>query len=871
MIFISVLFPNILSAQQYGHNLSDKIEKAHRSGIVFQELNLFSEMPSTPQQYVTKYTALKPNTDNIARLYSDKPTAVSYEIHTATGKVYTLEMTQSHPASPDAQIGYIDAEGRHMANYDAGLHYQGAIKGYQKSVAAMSVFANGEVMILFSNDDGNYVLGKMNDNSGLYSLYNTKDRLERIPFHCETDKKDFNPGSASSANKTTGAIMCKKLRLYWECDYNLYQLKGSLSATQLYVLSIFNFVQTIYYNDGIAIEMSSLYIWTVPDPYMKTGAFDALYHFAAYWSSQNHSFYGDQASLLTELTGSQGYAYLDGLCNNVAYASNNLYGQPFATFPAFDIDIYLLAHETGHNIGAVHSHSCSWNTGPGGTCGSIDNCTIQEGGSNCATCPSTDSISKTGWSGTVMSYCSTLINFSAGFGPVISAYLRNKINSKACLQPVISTDLIVQNICNSDGAITLSYKPNNFGVAPYNYVWSSGQTTKDLNGLSAAGKYIVTIIDSNNCSVKDTAEVIELAKPGDGQPVQGTMPLCCMDTSFKVIIKSFLPSKITNCQTISWLRTSAPVTSYADAKTAYQNATTADILPSDNELTVSNSVAAELTIKSPDSCNTTSVHYYTPYISRKPKAKNIYTATAINPVPIKHYSIYTLGTSYTIPAQTGVPSGCEKAGVPVHDTITVTVSNYTGRANKLAIRIVGVDKQELFRKIDYPGDGTYKIPVITDNHFQEMAVKVFDFNCKRYDSCISCSMNVSALREVTFDSLASGIMDESCTTGTSVLVSFGPDNCNLGISGYGKPIHNIALHPNPATNNTVLEFYAAKKGDGSIRLNDATGKLIQEETIHYIAGSNRYTIPLSGLAQGIYFVALKVNNESTYNMKLQVR
>ncbi len=46
------------------------------------------------------------------------------------------------------------------------------------------------------------------------------------------------------------------------------------------------------------------------------------------------------------------------------------------------------------------------------------------------------------------------------------------------------------------------------GCPPYNFLWSNGETTEDIENLSF-GNYILTITDSNNCSIEFTQEIIE--------------------------------------------------------------------------------------------------------------------------------------------------------------------------------------------------------------------------------------------------------------------------------------------------------------------------------------------------------------------------
>ncbi|RMG90066.1 MAG: adhesin, partial [Chloroflexi bacterium] len=56
-----------------------------------------------------------------------------------------------------------------------------------------------------------------------------------------------------------------------------------------------------------------------------------------------------------------------------------------------------------------------------------------------------------------------------------------------------------------DGSITVVATG---GVAPYNYYWSTGDTTNTLAGLTA-GAYTVVVTDANGCSSTDTYNVVE--------------------------------------------------------------------------------------------------------------------------------------------------------------------------------------------------------------------------------------------------------------------------------------------------------------------------------------------------------------------------
>jgi len=74
--------------------------------------------------------------------------------------------------------------------------------------------------------------------------------------------------------------------------------------------------------------------------------------------------------------------------------------------------------------------------------------------------------------------------------------------------------------CSGDGNIDLTVSG---GTAPYNYIWSNGATTEDLNKVGG-GTYTVVISDANNCKL--TQEVTVESTGGIQILVSGTAPTC---------------------------------------------------------------------------------------------------------------------------------------------------------------------------------------------------------------------------------------------------------------------------------------------------------------------------------------------------------
>jgi len=521
-LLIAICCFNMVAKAQYeaGYVLSGEVDNAKTHGVVFQPYTLFNIAGAVKHTNIlSKETLLMPDQAAIGRLYIEHPKAIALTLTTDEGQSFVLDLMRSSPLATTPDMGYFDANGSHKCGYEkTALHYQGSIRGTAKSIATISVFANGEVMALFAGGEGNYVLGKVEDNSGLYVFYNDKDFKVAHDTKCGVDDYAAYTKNARQnvGNKTTAAYECNKVSLYWEADFALYKNKtSSITNTQNYLIGMFNNIQALYRNERVAIELKTVYVWTVNDAYDSTTSSAALNDFRSKWNAKGDTFNGDLAMLMAiDPGGLGGIAYLDVLCTrNFSYAYGDINGN-YQTIPTYSWDVEMPTHEIGHNFGSHHTHWCGWNTAGSGTCGSIDNCTTQESVSGCSTCYYVydNALPATSWKGTIMSYCHLVsrgIDLANGFGPLPGDVLRTNAASSTCLASVISAKLTQTPICKGKGAITLTYDTTgvgtgiggsrNFGTPMYTYSWSNGSTAQNLTSLSLAGIYTVTITDSNGC------------------------------------------------------------------------------------------------------------------------------------------------------------------------------------------------------------------------------------------------------------------------------------------------------------------------------------------------------------------------------------
>lgn len=503
------------------------VEHAKSAGTEFVTFKLFENTTGTRHNILSEETILSPKRSAISDLFERRPNGISIQLRTATGKTYTLDMMRSYPLASQADMGYIDATGRHtIPAYNPGVHYQGALAGQEHSLATLSVFASGEVMMMFANDEGNFVVGKL-DNDVNYVLYNDGDFTEKPPMPCGTsDEQVINEQDGTTGAKTTAAYQCNKVSFYWEADYGLYQYKNSSTvATNNYLEALINNVQALYRNERIAVELKSTSVWTTDDKYGDSTSYAGLSDFTNAWKQKGNAFNADLAMLIArDPGGNGGVAWLNQLCGQLPFAYGDVNGS-FVAIPTYSWDVQMVTHELGHNLGSHHTHWCGWNTGVGGKCGAIDNCYKLESGSGCSTCTYTfsNSAPTTSWKGTIMSYChlkSRGIDLANGFGPLPGDKIRSSVSSKSCLKSIISATLTPTPVCKDYGKVSLAFDnvtgigSGNFGTPNYTYKWSVGNiATKDIV-VTKPGSYTVTVTDSNGCTANFTTNVPMSTDPG---------------------------------------------------------------------------------------------------------------------------------------------------------------------------------------------------------------------------------------------------------------------------------------------------------------------------------------------------------------------
>ncbi|MDJ0840772.1 MAG: zinc-dependent metalloprotease [Acidobacteriota bacterium] len=350
-------------------------------------------------------------------------------------------------------------------DYKGGAHYRGIISGREDTMAAVSIFPDQVMGVVKTEEGADMVLGRVKGHAGnLHVFYNTADMSEPMPFSCGAEEpEDYHKEIQQLLDQSSGkaAMVSKQVRVYIECDYEMYTANGSSTTSTLNkATGIFNVVAAIYEDEGIETSVSQTMVWTTPDSYSNTSSLTALTQFRG----RSHS--ADLAHLFS-IGGNNlgGRAYLNGLCNSYGYAYSNIYNS-YSNLPNYSWTVYVVTHEMGHNLGSPHTQSCSW------VGGALDNCYSTEG--SCSPGPAPPSSG-----GTVMSYChltSYGIDLTSGFGTQPGNLIRNNVSNASCLQ---STGL---------AAPTLTVQPE----------WCLGYNSLSWTAVSGATSYEIWMSSSSN-------------------------------------------------------------------------------------------------------------------------------------------------------------------------------------------------------------------------------------------------------------------------------------------------------------------------------------------------------------------------------------
>lgn len=427
LVLIAFILSGVISRGQNSQILSGpKNQEQQATHNVSNDDNvssmLFKILPNTAEMDVEKDIKnalfLEINFAELARINTIKPSLLTLKIPDSENSEVSFNL---HDAKILTNTFSVVTGNNEKVNYTPGLYYQGTVAGVNPSLAAWSMFDNS-IMAVFSDKNENWVLGlwnhKSNTLNNIYILYKDSDVQFARDFKCETSELPAKMGSSGNP----GQLLSNNcIKIYFECDYQMFLDKGSYINVANYVTGMFNVVQVLYNNETINTEISEIYVWSATDPYISnTTSSGYLNDFQA----TRTTFNGNLAHLLTTRTiNVGGVAYLDVICSpSSAYGFSNI-SNTYNLYPNYSNTVLIVTHELGHNFGSKHTHWCGWPGGP------IDDCVpVDDGPCTAGPSPGTNG-------GTIMSYCHLNIGTSLtnGFGTLPGNKIRASYAAASCL------------------------------------------------------------------------------------------------------------------------------------------------------------------------------------------------------------------------------------------------------------------------------------------------------------------------------------------------------------------------------------------------------------------------------------------------------
>ena len=420
------------------------------------------------------------------------------------------------------------------------------IQPFQSSLQSFYIRHDDDIIGTFLYFDNNVIVTYKIDNRQLeinnveneIILFDVNDCIAENSFSCAVEN-EFEEISLSN-NSSSSPTIPDCIELAIEIDQYTRNTFSSNTAASTWAHAIIAGVSQVYFGEvNVHINVVNTIIWNTVDPYASiiNDAGTMLSTLRNHWTANNGSIPRDLVHLLTKRsnTGTGGIAYVDVLCSNSwGYAfSSDLNSNTSFSFPnpSYTWNLFVVAHEIGHNVGSSHTHWCGWAADPALSFsgGPIDNCVNVQG-----SCPN----NPTPQVGTIMSYCHTTSSGALiDFHPVVvSQALNPGINNAGCLSacpfygctdstalnydplatvddgsciyPPVTVSGVVSDIScygQTDGFINLSVVG---GASPYTYQWSNGLTNEDIYNLSV-GTYSVSVTDSLNQQATASFSIIE--------------------------------------------------------------------------------------------------------------------------------------------------------------------------------------------------------------------------------------------------------------------------------------------------------------------------------------------------------------------------
>lgn len=227
------------------------------------------------------------------------------------------------------------------------------------------------------------------------------------------------------------SVPCRVVEIAIDTDWEYTQrfFGGNPNSSALYAVSLLGGVSQIFKSElNVRLATNFVRTWSSnSDPYHMGG--NLLDEFTAHWGANMGSVPRDLAHIFSGNYGG-GVAYLNAICEGWGYGLSGLNGSfpsPIVNRHSGNWDLFVTAHELGHNFGTGHTHDSYTPV--------IDGC----GNGDCSQA----------LGGTIMSYCHTcsggMNNIDLLFGPRVQERIWQYLNTRSCLVPTLGDRVAVND------------------------------------------------------------------------------------------------------------------------------------------------------------------------------------------------------------------------------------------------------------------------------------------------------------------------------------------------------------------------------------------------------------------------------------------
>ncbi len=343
----------------------------------------------------------------------------------ADGTSVSLALRRFEAVSPDVQAIVSGRPSPAVAQAMRGVqHFRGEVVGMAGSSAYLAVSDSGAAATIdLGPGRERYTLRSVNDQRpGLVHGLGRFDRsggisAPDVPLCGSDDEADG--GVAGTGAIPNGAMPTVEVAV--DTDYEYFNIFGNVTDAAEYVASVYGAVSAIYQRD-VDSRVTVVYTRFFDVPADLYNDPDPLYQFRSDWNANQGAVARDVAHFMTGRRDLPygGVAWLNATCTDFGYGvvghMIGRFADPVATNPG-NWDINVIAHELGHNVGTLHTHSYG-----------LDGC---DGGEVVR--------------GTIMSYCHVNSGASANIDLSFHTVCVNAIEGFIVTSPCLEGD------CDGDG------------------------------------------------------------------------------------------------------------------------------------------------------------------------------------------------------------------------------------------------------------------------------------------------------------------------------------------------------------------------------------------------------------------------------------